>query len=119
MTLDATTATTPTEPGVIVIDGVRYLTDIRLAAVLGITRRSLQRWDELRQAPPKITIVRKVLYRESAVRKWLAIPEQIRQSRPQTASWPAGHRRGLVMTANAIHRDCIKQPKFCSTGGEL
>lgn len=46
-----------------------------LAAALGTSIRTLQRWHRLRQGPPRIVIGKRVLYRIEAVRDWLASRE--------------------------------------------
>lgn len=48
-----------------------YLTANELAAELGVTRRTLQRWERLRIGPPYTKAGGAALYRVEAVRQWL------------------------------------------------
>jgi hypothetical protein len=64
--MDATTST--------ILDG--YLTKSRLAEELGTTKRTIDRWHQLRIGPPRTVIGRKILYRIEAVREWLESREQ-------------------------------------------
>ena len=49
-----------------------YLTEDELAAELEISTRTLVRWRRLREAPPVTRVGRRILFRRSAVRDWLA-----------------------------------------------
>ena len=42
-----------------------------LAAYLGVSERTLNRWHALRVGPPRITVGRTILYRSDAFEKWL------------------------------------------------
>jgi excisionase family DNA binding protein len=48
-----------------------YLRPSQLAAALGISVRTLCRWNLERKAPPRIRVGRVVLYRREAVEVWL------------------------------------------------
>jgi len=59
-----------------------FYTQPQLADELGVTQRTLQRWEELRTGPPMIQIGRRTrLYRKSSVLKWLVAREQKSRSR--------------------------------------
>ena len=53
-----------------------YMTITECAAELGIDKRTLERWNRLREAPPRTKIGKKVLYRRAAVSEWLRSQEQ-------------------------------------------
>jgi len=55
------------------LDG--YLTPDELARGLGVSVRTLGRWNALRQGPPRISIGRQVLYSRVSVDNWLASRE--------------------------------------------
>lgn len=48
-----------------------YLNPSGLAAELGVTVRTLQRWDSLGYGPPKTKVGHTVLYDTGGVRQWL------------------------------------------------
>lgn len=60
------------------VAGRDYLTAARLAEILGVTCRTLHRWDALRVGPPKIKIGRTVLYDAAKIPTWL----ESRESKP-------------------------------------
>ena len=72
--MDERTATS--EP---VANSFGLLVPEQLAKVLGVTVRTLQKWEQLRIGPPRIVIQRQVFYREESVRQWLAQREQRRK----------------------------------------
>jgi hypothetical protein len=72
--------------GEVEIAGRRYVTADRLAAMLGVTVRTLGRWDAARIGPPKIKVGKLVLFDIAKVPDWLAT----RETGPVRA---AGHRR--------------------------
>ncbi len=47
------------------------LSEEALAAQIGVTIRTLQRWRQLRQGPPWLSIGRSVFYRAAATREWI------------------------------------------------
>jgi len=49
-----------------------------LANMMGISKRTLRRWEAFRQGPPKIKIGRQIYYRLEAVNEWLVSREQRR-----------------------------------------
>jgi hypothetical protein len=63
------------EDGEIEIAGRRYVTAERLSAMLGITVRTLARWNAARIGPPKITIGKTVLFDLGKLPDWLASRE--------------------------------------------
>jgi hypothetical protein len=65
----------PVKDGEIEIAGRRYVTADRLAAMLGITVRTLSRWHAARVGPPKITIGKTVLFDLGKLPDWLASRE--------------------------------------------
>jgi len=66
---------TPVETGEIEIAGRRYITPRRLARLLGVTERTLARWDARRIGPPRITIGKTVLCDVAKLPDWLAARE--------------------------------------------
>jgi hypothetical protein len=77
-----------TGAGEIEIAGRRYITPRRLSRLLGVTERTLARWDARRIAPPKITIGKTVLFDVAKLPDWLAAREAapIRNARHQLDS---------------------------------
>jgi DNA-binding transcriptional regulator YiaG len=63
------------ETGEVEIAGHLYVTAERLATMLGITVRTLARWNAGRIGPPKISIGKTVLYNVSKLPDWLASRE--------------------------------------------
>jgi DNA-binding transcriptional regulator YiaG len=61
--------------GEVEIAGRRYVTADRLAAMLGVTVRTLGRWDAARIGPPKIKVGKLVLFDIAKVPDWLATRE--------------------------------------------
>ena len=62
----------PANAGAVEIAGRFYLTADRLATTLGVTVRTLARWDAARIGPPKIKIGKLVLFDLAKVPDWLA-----------------------------------------------
>ena len=58
--------------GEVEIAGRRYISAGRLAEMLGVTVRTLARWNAQRIGPPKITIGKTVLYDLGKLPEWLA-----------------------------------------------
>jgi hypothetical protein len=58
--------------GEVEIAGRRYLTTERLAGILGVTPRTLGRWDAARIGPPKIKVGKLVLFDLAKLPDWLA-----------------------------------------------
>jgi hypothetical protein len=48
-----------------------YITRAQFAAQFGITERTAERWERLREGPPVTHVGRKVLYRKDSVLSWL------------------------------------------------
>ena len=69
----------------LLLDG--YLRREELAQQLGVSARTIDRWQTLRCGPPRVAIGRTVLYSLESIRRWL-------QSREQT-SFPAKRRRSF------------------------
>jgi len=82
----STSTTTRPAPGHVQIGDQRYLTTASLAAMLGVTERTLGRWDAARIGPPKIKVGKLVLYNLEKLPEWLAT----RETEPLR---PAGRRR--------------------------
>jgi DNA-binding transcriptional regulator YiaG len=61
--------------GLVEIGGRRYVTAGRLASLLGVTVRTLSRWDAAGIGPPKIKVGKKVLYDLDKIPEWLASRE--------------------------------------------
>jgi excisionase family DNA binding protein len=53
----------------------QFLTVEELAAELGRTKPTLNRWERLGMGPPRTHIGRKVLYKRTSVEAWLARQE--------------------------------------------
>lgn len=53
-----------------------YLTKSQAAAALGVSERTLNRWWNDRQGPPRTKIGTKVYYRKTAVHDWARSCEQ-------------------------------------------
>ena len=49
-----------------------YLTDTELATELNVSPRTIARWRGMREGPPVTRVGRRVMYRRSSVRIWLA-----------------------------------------------
>lgn len=64
------TATDPC-PADLTVAGRRYLTQAGFSRLLGVTPRTLARWDELRIGPPRIKIGKLVLYDLEKLPAWL------------------------------------------------
>ena len=73
--LDGASLTTLATTGEIEIAGRRYVTAERLAATLGVTVRTLARWDAARIGPPKIKVGKLVLFDLAKLPAWLATRE--------------------------------------------
>jgi hypothetical protein len=63
------------EQGEIEIAGRRYVRQQRLARILGVTARTLARWNSRGIGPPKITIGKPVLFDLAKLPDWLAARE--------------------------------------------
>jgi hypothetical protein len=63
------------ESGEVEIAGRRYITADRLANTLGVTVRTLCRWDAARIGPPKVKICKTILYNLESIAVWLASRE--------------------------------------------
>jgi len=61
--------------GEVEIAGRRYVTAVRLAATLGVTVRTLARWDAARIGPPKIKVGKLILFDLAKLPEWLAMCE--------------------------------------------
>lgn len=62
-------------PGGIEISGRRYVTPESLAALLGVSTRTLGRWEAVRIGPPKIKVGKLVLFDLARLPEWLASRE--------------------------------------------
>jgi hypothetical protein len=72
---DGVSPTTLAATGELEIAGRRYVTAARLAATLGVTVRTLSRWDAARIGPPKIKVGKLVLFDLAKLPEWLASRE--------------------------------------------
>lgn len=61
-------------PAPCLLDG--WLTRAQVAAEIGVSVDTLQRWETRRIGPPCVRIGRKVLYRADAFREWLISRER-------------------------------------------
>ncbi len=62
----------PEKHHTVTIGSTEYLTVAGLAALLHVSPRTIQRWDTLREGPPRCLRGRVVLYPVEGVNKWLA-----------------------------------------------
>ncbi len=62
-----------------------FFTREELAAELGVTTRTVARWQVLRIGPPITPVGRRILYRKSSLASWLAAQES-KSARPQRAA---------------------------------
>jgi predicted DNA-binding transcriptional regulator AlpA len=53
-----------------------YVRERELANMLGVTARTVRRWEAMREGPPRIKISKQVFYRIEAVHEWLRANEQ-------------------------------------------
>ena len=74
-----------------VLDG--YLTRENLAAQLGKSMRTIDRWEMHRSGPPRVLIGKTVLYRLESVRDWLLSREQ-RRGEPRRRQLHKSARKG-------------------------
>ena len=51
--------------------GGEYLTRPELAAELGVSERTIWRWDNARVGPPRTVLGERLLYRREGVTQWL------------------------------------------------
>jgi DNA-binding transcriptional MerR regulator len=56
-----------------------YLKPAELAAQLGITLRTLRRWEQKRIAPPRTAVERQIFYKVASVQAWMESREQRRK----------------------------------------
>jgi predicted DNA-binding transcriptional regulator AlpA len=91
--IDSKAALTSQEPSSkqLLLDG--YLRREELAQQLGVSARTIDRWQMLRCGPPRVAIGRTILFNLDSVRQWL-------QSREQ-ASFPAKPRRNCRRQFNS------------------
>ena len=55
----------------IIIDGRRLISDRRVAAMLGVSKRTLQRWRQENKGPPRRKIGRRIFYDEDKLKTWI------------------------------------------------
>jgi phage terminase Nu1 subunit (DNA packaging protein) len=75
-TSDAAGLAEAPDDGTIEVAGQRYSTPAGLARLLGVSLRTLARWDERRQGPPKIKVGKLVLYDLGKLHAWLESHER-------------------------------------------
>jgi phage terminase Nu1 subunit (DNA packaging protein) len=63
------------QPDAVEIEGRRYVTPRRLAAMLNVTPRTLSRWDARGIGPPKIKVGKTILFDLAKLPAWLAARE--------------------------------------------
>ena len=69
---NSVSATVLATSGKIEVEGQQYVTAGILAEMLGVTARTLCRWDAARTGPPKIKIGKLVLFNLAKLPGWLA-----------------------------------------------
>lgn len=74
-----------------------YIRPEELTGELGITKRTLSRWEQLRCGPPRIQIGRTILYKLTDVQEWLNQNAKGGNLRPTVDSGP---RRTSAAPAN-------------------
>ena len=55
----------------IIIDGLRLISERRVAAMLGVSRRTLQRWQKANKDPPRVKIGRRIFHDEDKLKAWI------------------------------------------------
>jgi hypothetical protein len=79
-----------------VLDG--YVTRENLAAQLGKSMRTIDRWEQHRAGPPRVLVGKTIFYRVESVRDWLLSCEQRRgeprRRRRKSAQQSGGPDRG-------------------------
>ena len=55
----------------IIIDGLRLISERRVAAMLGVSRRTLQRWQKANKGPPRVKIGRRIFHDEDKLKAWI------------------------------------------------
>jgi predicted DNA-binding transcriptional regulator AlpA len=59
-------------PGEVLIGSRRYVTTYRLASMLGMSPRTINRWNTARMGPPRIRVGMLILFEVTKVQDWLA-----------------------------------------------
>lgn len=78
-----------------------YLTRPQLCQQLGISARTLIRWDSMRIGPPVTLIGRRAMYKRSSVETWLQEIEGKDMKQLEYAAQRAAHERGMRNAAKA------------------
>ena len=55
----------------IIIDGRRLISERRVAAMLKVSKRTLQRWRQENKGPPRVKIGRRIYYDEDKLKLWI------------------------------------------------
>ncbi len=55
----------------IIIDGRRLISDRRVAAMLKVSKRTLQRWQKANKGPPRVKIGGRIFYDEDKLKAWI------------------------------------------------
>jgi predicted DNA-binding transcriptional regulator AlpA len=102
----------PTNPvpaleGSIVLAG--FLRRDELARQLGLSPRTIDRWEALREGPPRVHVGRTILYNVESVREWLRSREQQSSSVNTGHSFPRKTKQEQL-TTNAACK--LKRPTF-------
>jgi len=71
------------------LDTLGLLTEAELADALGICKRTVTRWRELRKGPPFTKLGRLIFYRQESVDAWVAAHES-KQPRAESSRGGAG-----------------------------
>ena len=58
----------------IIIDGLRWISERRVEAMLGFCQRTLQRWRQEHKGPPWVKIGRRIFYDEDKLKAWIQDP---------------------------------------------
>lgn len=78
-----------------------YLERSQLCEQLGVSARTLHRWDGLKIGPPVTRLGRRTLYKRSSVEVWLRDIEGKDMAQLEKTAQRAAHERGLQRTAQA------------------
>jgi predicted DNA-binding transcriptional regulator AlpA len=97
--IDSPAASTFQEPSSkqLLLDG--YLRREELAQQLGVSARTIDRWQMLRCGPPRVAIGRTILYNLDSVRQWLRANEESDVSRSSSK-----RERRYRLSRDAYHR---------------
>jgi predicted DNA-binding transcriptional regulator AlpA len=71
---DPSSLSQTTSPASVLLSG--YLRREELAQQFGLSTRTIDRWEALKEGPPRVSIGRTILYNVESVREWLSTREK-------------------------------------------